>query len=178
MLHRLKGGGFRLRLKAGSVRLRRTLVDSCHAEVVARIWRRVVLGVFPLIADTRNPIASGPLLLVPLALEQDPNPMPPCMGLLLSRTLSRDSSFFFVSLFVRSGKPVSSPRPTNPGRCRAQALSRLAVAPTLPRAAIIARPYLDSSEHAGTMMMVGITFEGSPRVAHECSCGVLVFGGC
>src|SRR5512146_601626 len=86
-------------------------------------------------------------------------------------------------LFLRQSlcsirKPVSSPRPTNPGRCRAQALSRLAVAPTLPRTAIIARPYLDSSEHAGTMMMVGITFEGSPRVAHECSCGVLVFGGC
>ena len=54
----------------------------------------------------------------------------------------------------------------------------MAVAPTLQCAAIIARPYLDSSEHAGTMTMVGITFEGSPRVAHEYSCGVLVFGGC
>ena len=77
MLHRLKGGGFRLRLKAGSVRLRRTLVDSCHVEVVARIRRRVVLYVFgswPLLATQQH---LAPKVLIPLALVQDPSPMPP-----------------------------------------------------------------------------------------------------
>jgi hypothetical protein len=34
MLHRLKGGGFSVRLKAGSVRLRRT--PSRHLEVITK----------------------------------------------------------------------------------------------------------------------------------------------
>jgi hypothetical protein len=79
------------------------------------------------------------------------------MGLFLSSLSAGGSSFFFVSFFVRS-EPVSSPRPTNPRRCRAQGLSRLAVAPMLPRAPIIARPYLDDSEHDGTLGVVGMTY--------------------
>ena len=66
-----------------------------------------------------------------------------------------------VSLFDL--EPVSSPRPTNPRHCRAQGLSRLAVAPTLPRAPIIARPYLDGSEHDGTLGVVGMTYSRGAR---------------
>ena len=99
------------------------------------------------------------------------------MGLRESSAYFRHFTFFPSPKFLCPiWKPVSSLRSTS-GRRRAQELSRLAVAPTLPCAAIVARPCLESSEHAGSMMMVGITFEGSPRVAHECSCGVLVFGG-
>jgi hypothetical protein len=51
-------------------------------------------------------------------------------------------------------------------RCRAQGLSRLAVAPTLPRGSIIARPHLDSSEHGSTLVVVGMTIdEGSAPFA-------------
>jgi hypothetical protein len=42
----------------------------------------------------------------------------------------------------------------------------LAVAPTLPRAPIIARPHLDSSEHGSTLVVVGMTTnEGSAPFA-------------
>jgi hypothetical protein len=86
-------------------------------------------------------------------------------GAFFVKPLRSGSSFFFVSFFVRS-EPVSSPRPTNPRRCRAQGLSRLAVAPTLPRAPIIARPHLDSSEHGSTLVVVGMTInEGSAPFA-------------
>jgi hypothetical protein len=56
-----------------------------------------------------------------------------CMGVWLSSP-STGAHSFFVSFFVRSGKPVSSSRPTHPRHRRAQGLSRLAVAPTLQRA--------------------------------------------
>ncbi len=42
MLHRLKGGGFKLRLKAGSVR---HSADSGHVEVVVRFRRHLALYV-------------------------------------------------------------------------------------------------------------------------------------
>ena len=77
--------------------------------------------------------------------------------------LRRGSSFSSsVSLFDL--KPVSSPRPTSPRHCRAQGLSRLAVAPTLPPAPIIARPYLDGSEHDGTLGVVGMTLSRGARL--------------
>src|SRR6266446_2980584 len=41
---------------------------------------------------------------------------------------------FFIGFFVRPGNPVSSPRPAVLQSRRAQELSRLAVAPTFPRA--------------------------------------------
>jgi hypothetical protein len=77
--------------------------------------------------------------------------------------LRRGSSFSSsVSLFDL--KPVSSPRPTSPRHCRAQGLSRLAVAPTLPPTPIIARPYLDGSEHDGTLGVVGMTLSRGARL--------------
>jgi hypothetical protein len=75
----------------------------------------------------------------------------------------RPSFFVLVQVSLFDLEAVSSPRPTDPGRCRAQGLSRLAVAPTLPRAAINARPYLDSSEHDGTLAEVGMTITRGAR---------------
>ena len=41
------------------------------------------------------------------------------------------------------------------------------------------RLVLDGSEHDGTLAVVGMTTsERSPRVVHEHSCHILVFGGC
>ena len=100
------------------------------------------------------------------------------MGLFLS-SLSAGAHLFSSSVSLFDLEPVSSPRPTSPRRCRAQGLSRLAVAPTLPRAPIIARPYLDGSEHDGTLGVVGMTtVEGSPLGWRARSRHMLVFGGC
>jgi hypothetical protein len=86
------------------------------------------------------------------------------MGLFLS-SLSSGSSLS-VSLFDLES--VSSPRPTWTARCRAQGLSRLAVAPTLPRAPIIPKPHLDSPEHGSTLGVVGMTInEGSAPFCSE-----------
>ena len=57
-----KGGGFRLRLKAGSVR---PAADSGNGKIVVRLRRRLVLDVFrpDLIGDVataRNPISPCP----------------------------------------------------------------------------------------------------------------------
>src|SRR5436190_17369132 len=75
----------------------------------------------------------------------------------------RRSSSFSSSVSLFDLKPVSSPRPTSPRHCRAQGLSRLAVAPPLPPAPIIARPYLDGSEHDGTLGVVGMTLSRGAR---------------
>ena len=71
-LHRLKGGGFKVRLKAGSVRLS---ADSGHMKVV--IWLGGSLRFDVLCTDfishvaaARNPIAPRPQVLAPIAFAQ------------------------------------------------------------------------------------------------------------
>src|SRR5262249_46797508 len=73
MLHRLKGGGFRVRLKAGSVRLRRT--PSRHLKVIIRLWRTLVFYVFRPdlichVTAARNPVTSCPEVLPPVPFAQ------------------------------------------------------------------------------------------------------------
>ena len=68
-----KGGGFKLRLKAGSVRLS---ADLGNREVVVRFGWRLVLDVFDpnLISDVStagNPVSPGPEVLAPIPLAQD-----------------------------------------------------------------------------------------------------------
>src|SRR5215468_7115154 len=70
---------------------------------------------------------------------------------------------FLISFFVRSGIPFLRPDPQYRKSRRAQELSRLAVAPTFPRPLSLARPYLDSSEHGGTLNAVGMTIRGGAR---------------
>ena len=78
-----------------------------------------------------------------------------------------------LSFLVRPGQPVSSPRPTRiEEQARAGAVKDGALAP--PARGLV----LDGSEHDGTLAVVGMTtFEGSPRVVHEHSRHILVFGG-
>src|SRR6266404_9494793 len=85
----------------------------------------------------------------------------------------------FLDRFLCSiWNPVSSPRPAVLQSRRAQELSRLAVAPTFPRPLPLARPYLDSSEHGGTLDAVGMTIRGEPAFGRaDQSRHILVFGG-
>jgi hypothetical protein len=72
--------------------------------------------------------------------------------------------------------PVSSPRPTCVGRpARAGAVKagrRSAVA----SCSIVSRPRLDSSEHGGTLVVVGMTIRGEPAFGRGSSRRKLVFG--
>jgi hypothetical protein len=68
-----KGGGFGLRLEAGSVR---HTADSGHFEVIIRLWRHLVFVVLhpDLVSDVaaaRNPVASRPQVLTPVAFAQN-----------------------------------------------------------------------------------------------------------
>jgi hypothetical protein len=83
------------------------------------------------------------------------------MGLFLS-SLSAGVLFLLRQFLCSICKARFFARTHKSRRCHAQGLSRLAVAPTLPRAPIIARPHLDSSEHGSTLVVVGMTInEGS-----------------
>src|SRR5712675_2794652 len=104
----------------------------------------------------------------------------PCMGLLLSSCFR---AIFLAACFLdrflcSTWNPVSSSRPAVLESRRAQELSRLAVAPTFPPRAALARPYLDSSEHGGTLDAVGMTIRGEPAFGRAYqSRRNLVFGG-
>ena len=86
------------------------------------------------------------------------------------------SIFLYLSFFVRPDKTrFFVPTHTSPCR-RAQERSRLGSAPSC------ADPTgglgLDGSEHGGTLgRSRDDEVEGSPRVVHEASCHILVFGG-
>ena len=76
-----------------------------------------------------------------------------------------------VSLFDLDN-PFPRPDPHGTSSRRAQKQSRMARSAT--RKGLV----LDGFEHDGTLGVVGMTkFEGSPRVVHEHSCHILVFGG-
>src|SRR5260370_30291582 len=108
-------------------------------------------------------------------------PLAPCMGSLLSSGFRAAISLscFLHRFLCSTWNPVSAPRPAVLQGRRAKELSRLAVAPTFPRALDLpghtcvppcselsryglARPYLDSSEHGGTLDAVGMTIRGEP----------------
>ena len=64
--------------------------------------------------------------------------------------------------FVRPGNPVSSPRPAVlQSRARAGAV-KVGRDTNLSTSFGLARPYLDSSEHGGTLDAIGITIRGEP----------------
>jgi hypothetical protein len=82
------------------------------------------------------------------------------------------STFSSLSFFVRPGKPFLRPDPHVDGPARAGAVKAGRILAATEGLA------LDGAEHAGTLGRVGMTkSEGSPRVVHEGSCHILVFGG-
>ena len=92
------------------------------------------------------------------------SPLVPCMGFLLSSGFRTAISFsaFFIGFFVRPGNPVSSSRPAvfaKPARAGAVKVGRRT---NLSTSFGLARPYLDSSEHGGTLDAIGITIRGEP----------------
>src|SRR5712671_7856325 len=102
-----------------------------------------------------SPPLSGASVLSASRLE----PLVPCMGSLLSSGFRAAISLscFLDGFLCSTWNPVSSPRPAVLQSRRAQELSRLAVALTFPRCSALARPYLDSFEHDGTLGAVGMT---------------------
>src|SRR5215510_5170104 len=99
----------------------------------------------------------------------------PCMGLLMSRTFRR-VLFFFAPVSLFDWVAVSSPRPVQPSRPRAQELSRLAVAPCLRHArALLGHVLTASSAMAGSV--VGTTVGGELASGADQSRHNLVFGG-
>jgi len=87
-------------------------------------------------------------------------------GLFIVKRFSERRSLFLaflIGFFVRSGIPFLRPDPQYCKSRRAQELSRLAVATNLSTCSALARPYLDSSEHDGTLDAVGMTIRGGAR---------------
>ena len=80
----------------------------------------------------------------------------PCMRPFKSSPISQHSSLSSSQFLCSTWNPVSSPRPIRVGRRRAQGLSGPAVAPRWPPLDV-SRPSLDSLEHVGTLVVVGMT---------------------
>src|SRR5260370_9905299 len=88
----------------------------------------------------------------------------------------RNASFLLHRFLCSISQPVSSSRRALCSRRGAQEPSRLAVAPTFPHAPALARPYLDGSEHDGTLDAIGTTIRGELAIGRESSRRNLVFG--
>jgi hypothetical protein len=95
------------------------------------------------------------------------------MGRFLSRGCPKGSIHFFVRQFLCSTwQPFLRPDPHIDAPARAGAVKAGRIFAATEGLA------LDGAEHTGTLGRVGMTkSEGSPRVVHEGSCHILVFGG-
>src|SRR5258708_36973681 len=91
-------------------------------------------------------------------------PLAPCMGSLLSSGFRAAISLscFLHRFLCSTWNPVSSPRPAVLQSRRAQELSRLAVAPTFPRALDLPGHILTALSTAAHSMRSGCRSEGSP----------------
>jgi len=84
------------------------------------------------------------------------------MGLLLSRSSAVQRMSSFVSFFVRSESPFLRPDPQQGQGRRAQGAVKVGRRTNLSICFALARPYLDSFEHDGTLGAVGMTIRGEP----------------
>jgi hypothetical protein len=85
------------------------------------------------------------------------------MGLLLSRSSAVQRMSSFVSFFVRSESPFLRPDPQQGQGRRAQGAVKVGRRTNLSICFALARPYLDSFEHDGTLGAVGMTIGGGAR---------------
>src|SRR4249919_2297786 len=85
---------------------------------------------------------------------------PPCMGPFLSSGF-RAGHIVLIDFFVRPGVPFLRP---DPQYCKADARRSCQGWPTPQPCGVLrlARPYLDSFEHDGTLSAVGMTIRGEP----------------
>src|SRR6516164_9397674 len=87
-------------------------------------------------------------------------PLVPCMGLCLSRSFGTPAYLYPSSVSLFDPKAVSSSRPALRPCRRAQKLSKVGRRTDLIACSALARPYLDSFEHDGTLAAVGMTIRG------------------
>jgi hypothetical protein len=85
---------------------------------------------------------------------------PPCMGPFLSSGF-RAGHIVLIGFFVRPGVPFLRPDPQYCKPTRAGAV-KVGRRPNLAAYSALARPYLDSFEHNGTLSAVGMTIRGEP----------------
>src|SRR2546430_1779342 len=105
-----------------------------------------------------SPPLSGASVLSASRLE----PLVPCMGLFLSRSFGPPAHLLsFVSFFVRSESRFFVPTRASPMSSRAGAV-KVGRRTNLVACSALARPYLDSFEHDGTLGAVGMTIRGEP----------------
>src|SRR5258708_2654463 len=104
-----------------------------------------------------SPPLSGASVLSASRLE----PLAPCMGLLLSRRLGNATHVFSsVSLFdLKARFFIPTRSSARPSRAEAVKVSRRT---NLSTCFALARPYLDSFEHDGTLGAVGMKIRGEP----------------
>ena len=103
-----------------------------------------------------SPPLSGASVLSASRLE----PLVPCMGLCLSRSFGTPAYLYPSSVSLFDPKAVSSSRPALRPCRRAQKLSKVGRRTNLVPRSALARPYLDSFEHDGTLAAVGMTIRG------------------
>src|ERR1700722_1860805 len=94
----------------------------------------------------------------------------------VKRSCRHNASFLLHRFLCSISKLVSSSPRALCSRRRAQGPSRLAVAPTFSACSALARPYLDGSEHDGTLDALGTTIRGELAMGRESSRRNLVFG--
>src|SRR5438132_13695316 len=103
-----------------------------------------------------SPPLSGASVLSASRLE----PLAPCMGLFLSRSFGPPAHLLsFVSFFVRSESRFFVPTRSSPMSSRAGAV-KVGRRTNLVACSALARPYLDSFEHDGTLGAVGMALRG------------------
>ena len=85
------------------------------------------------------------------------------MGLFLSRSSAVQRMSSFVSFFVRSESPFLRPDPQQGQGRRARGAVKGGRRTNLSICFALARPYLDSFEHDGTLGAVGMTIGGGAR---------------
>jgi hypothetical protein len=84
----------------------------------------------------------------------------PCMGLFLSRSFGTPAHLYLSSVSLFDPKAVSSSRPALRPCRRAQELSKVGRRTNRVACSALARPYLDSFEHDGTLGAVGMAIRG------------------
>ena len=98
------------------------------------------------------------------------------MGRFLSRSSQSGKSFVVRQFLCSISKPVSSSRPASLTSSRAGAV-KVGRRANLAACSELARPYLDSFEHDGTLGAIGMTIRGEPAFGRDQSRHNLVSGG-